>query len=253
MPPHAGRPTVEARHINLEIDKRNAHPAGPVQVCECTILAQSQNRHILRTPQPNQPEGADPVRQSPPRQTTAPHTRRRRPGPGIPHHAPAASRATGSRIPPPAITCRRPADQQSIGRSIRRRPSGATCSGRGHHTHRDGGTRSSSRTPQPQNGGPTTADRKHAQQSAAPRSGTTCPPMTTSAPPPGRTHHRADREASTPASQKRRAASTPGPAWDLAGRGTRPQPESWRAAGVMALRQRRDGEAAVQRAAALLS
>jgi len=66
MPPHAGRPTVEARHINLEIDKRNAHPAGPVQVCECTNLAQSQNRHILRTPQPNQPEGADPVRQSPP-------------------------------------------------------------------------------------------------------------------------------------------------------------------------------------------
>jgi len=79
------------------------------------------------------------------------------------------------------------------------------------------------------------------------------PPNDDSAPPPGRTHHRADREASTPASQKRRAASTPGPARDLAGRGTQPQPESWRAAGVMALRQRRDGEAAVQRAAALLS
>jgi len=178
-----------------------------------------------------------------PRQTTAPHTRRRRPGPGIPHHAPAASRATGSCIPPPAITCRRPADQQSIGRSIRRRPSGATCSGRGHHTHRDGGTRSSSRTPQPQNGGPTTADRKHAQQSAAPRSGTTCPPMTTAPHLPGgpttvqtaRPAHQPPRRGAPPARQGR-----PG-TWPAEGlsrsRSHGAQPESWRSGSAETERQ----------------
>jgi len=191
----------------------------------------------------NQPEGADPVRQSPPA---------RRPHPthdgddralGIPHHAPAASRATGSCIPPPAITCRRPADQQSIGRSIRRRPSGATCSGRGHHTHRDGGTRSSSRTPQPQNGGPTTADRKHAQQSAAPRSGTTCPPMTTAPHLPGgpttvqtaRPAHQPPRRGAPPARQGR-----PG-TWPAEGlsrsRSHGAQLESWRSGSAETERQ----------------